>query len=637
MAGMPGVTPNMVTQPEPSGPAVPSEYAPSVSYGENTPNPVAEEVSSPGAQAAPTAAGGEASPMPAKPGAANFSLGSPVQPDKSGPGVDLNGANISTDPSNLPPAHKRAHALGTFFSALAGPQGTPGSFFRNILAGALTGAAAGAEAKMGGGVGSFAVGAGAQMKEQQRQQQQEFENQMKTKQEAREQTAFETEQQVRKGTIAMNNMQTLRLNNLIQGESAERHENEAKAGRAQIQSYVEAHIDPEAKDIPVSQKTRFIKDHPGSGSWDWEHTGVKYGTDAEGNSTYEETLTAYDPKKPVPISQATYNQWKADGVFDRYPEWADQAKPGKVIKAIDFVNLKGKAEGVRADNLTRNKEDLGIKEMQAHIDEARAAIEAHHATAQHERAETANITEEKTAWDHLQAAGNDPTKSPMTARDRSVLARASRATMQDTLTAMKVAQKDADSGDPEAKATLKSLWATYNTLQKLSNFGGQDDPNKAAADLIKNSTKGPLDPATVKEGLVKNGVSEADQAQVFGYLGLMMPTAPITAAQQVKNDTLAGSPAVAKYIGAADQSEALDLLEKDRKDKSKKMSNETYSQLAGIISEHYGKTREAQQKEKEQEEAQQAEIDRRRRIAQIPKGQENFYSSQGYYNMPVIP
>ena len=183
MAGMPGDTPNMVTQPEPSGSTVPPEYAPSTSYGQepqpspgqNVPNPIAAEVSS---VSPPQSNSGTGADLNNEDMAANYGHGRGA----TVPGVAGGGMPFA-DPSQLSAPHKRAHSLGTIFSAISGPQGTPGSFWRNILAGALTGAAAGAEAKMGGGVGSFAVGAGAQIKEMQaqkerdqKQQQQEIEN-----------------------------------------------------------------------------------------------------------------------------------------------------------------------------------------------------------------------------------------------------------------------------------------------------------------------------------------------------------------------------------------------------------------------------------------------------------------------------
>ena len=374
-------------------------------------------------------------------------------------------------------------------------QNSPGFFFRSLLAGVLAGAASGA----GHGVAGAGMGwnAATEMQDKQKaeahaQAQEQWQNQRQVTEDAQKATAATSEELVRKSTIAANNANTLRLNGLIQGESADRHEKEAAAGRAQIQSYVDAGIDPVVKNIPVSQFDQYVKDHPGSSAYDWEHTGVHYGTDAQGNPIYEETLTAYDPKGKIPVSKATYDQWEKDGVFDRYPEYKDILKPGKTVDATTYVNIKGKAELVRADNLTRNKESLGLQELQAHIDEANSARKAHNAaanesglSAEEKRMEINRKKEEDAAWDALAAAGNDPGKLK-DAHQKTIIARSVQPLMAETLNAIKVATAANDT------AELADLWGEYHAYQKLASLGTEaPDPRIPAGALIAvNPTTG---------------------------------------------------------------------------------------------------------------------------------------------------
>jgi hypothetical protein len=258
-------------------------------------------------------------------------------------------------------------------------QNTAGQLFRSILSGAIMGMASGAQAKMGGGIGSFAVGAGAaqQQQEQQRdklqaESQQQFQNQQAQEREKRAQAAASSEETLRKAQIALSNVETLRMNQTMQGESFELHQKMADAGKAQIQSYVDAGMTPVAKDIPESEQTQYIADHPGSTTLDWELTGTKLTVGPDGKPAYEGVYTAYDPKGKVNVSTATYDQWKKDGVFDRFPEYGAVLKDNKQLTASQFVSIKRDADKVRADNLTRQLQDLGVKKVQVEIDKDNA-------------------------------------------------------------------------------------------------------------------------------------------------------------------------------------------------------------------------------------------------------------------------
>jgi len=72
-----------------------------------------------------------------------------------------------------------------------------------------------------------------------------------------------------------------------------------------------------------------------------------------------------------------------------------------------------------------------------------------------------------TAWSHLAAAGNDPSKDPMTAQDRVTIARNAQPLIQDSLNAIKTA-----AADPSQQDQLPQLWDTYHSLARLAQLGG---------------------------------------------------------------------------------------------------------------------------------------------------------------------
>lgn len=255
---------------------------------------------------------------------------------------------------------------------------TPGSLFRSILAGAILGGSAATEAhnqnpQMGGAAGATVGGAAGiknnvQMDQlNRRNAQQQFENQQAAEREQREASESDTHQKLFKAQIAESNLQQLRLNQLIQGTSFDQHRAIAVAGQAQSKPYLDAGIAPAVDNLPESEFTQYLRDHPGSSSLDWEHTGVKTVIAPDGTPHFENTLTAFDPKGPVTISKATHDQWEKDGVFKRFPEYDNATQPGKTLTAQQFIAVKRNADMVRADALTRKKEELANQETEARI------------------------------------------------------------------------------------------------------------------------------------------------------------------------------------------------------------------------------------------------------------------------------
>lgn len=251
------------------------------------------------------------------------------------------------------------------------------------MAGAILGAGAGASnAQNDAGSGWSAAGRGAaaayQGQQQQQQQraaeaQKQWENQRQANQDSQEEI-------LRKAQIAHENAATLQLNAATQGADLDTHQKVAAMGKASVADFKAAGVQPVVDGLSESEMTQYVQDHPGSGSLDWVHTGVKLSTvkDANGNEVphYEYTLSAYDPNAKVPVSQATYDEWKKNGLFDRYPEYDSILKNGnKTLTVAQYTGIKGDAEKVAADNYTKQKNDLDLKKDQAAInaDNARTA------------------------------------------------------------------------------------------------------------------------------------------------------------------------------------------------------------------------------------------------------------------------
>jgi hypothetical protein len=357
-------------------------------------------------------------------------------------------------------------------------QNKPGQFFRNILAGAMLGAGAGANGENAGsgwsaaGRGASAAQQGQQQAQQrgQQQAQQQWQNQLAANKEKREQAAAATEEQVRKAQMAQANAETLRTNILAQGASWQQHQEIANADKDRISSYEKAGVKPLFNDIGESEANDYLKNHPGASSLDWRHTGVKTVLDKDGHPSFEFTLSAYDPKTPVPLSKGTVNQWKEDGLFKYHPEYQDILKEGKSLSVGQFQSMDQMARGFANNDYAQNKGKLELGELQAKIDEAHAAVKAHMATASEAGL---NIAEKKQAladkkstdeaWDALAKVGNDPDKLT-NAHQRTLIARSVQPLMTEILQGIKAATAEDD------KPTQADLWGKYKAYQKLASL-----------------------------------------------------------------------------------------------------------------------------------------------------------------------
>jgi hypothetical protein len=435
-------------------------------------------------------------------------------------------------------------------------QNKPGDLFRSILAGAIMGGAAGAEGPDAAGSGWSAAGRGAgaaragQQQAQQQaaaQAQQQWQNQLTAQKEQREQTGFDTEQQVRKAQIAQANAETLRTNMMTQGESFKMHQDVANADKDRISTFVNAGVKPTFEDIPESQMADIMKNSPGASTLDWRHTGVKLGPpDANGNPTYEYTLSAYDPKASAPLSAATIDQWKQDGLFKYHPEYADVAKAGKVLTVDQFTALDKQAQNYSNQTLAKTTSDLKIKQDQAAINKDNAQTAEAYASASKDREETAQAALGKTQAEQFNNALEDLNKA---GGDFSKLKPSSRVVIAESMTKMvptlnteykNLMASNDPADEQQARGVLSQIQnlTTLGTraLTGVTSEGKPADPIQATADLLKGKT-----PQEVSTYLAKSPIPADAQAKIWAALKLAPPKGYTPPAVQAGQNIVRGA------------------------------------------------------------------------------------------------
>lgn len=318
-------------------------------------------------------------------------------------------------PANAPAQHIAAHdtMLGRAFKILSGHttqyhvdpttgqtvatpvQNKPGQFFRNIVAGALLGGAAGGEAGAkdeGSPAGAVVAGGAAvinrnQMLDKERFQraQQEYANELKTNQEQRAQKEFQNEQTLFKAQMANTNLEQYKLHLSLAGESWKLHQQEALAGKAMAQVYTDAGVTP-TQTMPESEVQSFIEHHPGAAT---EYSFITTGTQVTGHDpktglpTYESTISLF-PKDQNPnlkkysVTPSLIKQLKTDHMDQYYPDLFNNLKPGTKISGSQFAAIRKFDTQLRTENLNQQKIQTGVQANEAKI----AAYKAEAARAQ---------------------------------------------------------------------------------------------------------------------------------------------------------------------------------------------------------------------------------------------------------------
>jgi hypothetical protein len=278
-------------------------------------------------------------------------------------------------------------------------------FARNLVGGLLMGGAMGQEAAAAHGgspLAGFLAGANGAVQRNQQQDQQaraQAVQQMKQQQDAQKDQQDQQESVDRdalaKAQIAHSNLTTLQLNQTMQRQGYEDHARLAQAGKANVQPFVDAGLKPIFENIPESKMQETIQNYPGASALDWTHTGVMDASDLskatgldveqtgehqvqgpDGQTHWESTFTAFDPKGEVPLSGQTLTQWKQDGFLDTLgANGKDVLKPDMPIPANQYIALKNAHEKfqLQTEQTRQQKQkvamdaaDLAAKQALAH-------------------------------------------------------------------------------------------------------------------------------------------------------------------------------------------------------------------------------------------------------------------------------
>lgn len=277
-------------------------------------------------------------------------------------------------------------------------QNTPGQFFKNVVAAALVGGAAGAEGGRqteGSPLAATARGGQAVInrnqqldQEQLNRAQEQYKNQLVAQQNQREQAeaqrqaqGFQTEEQLRKAQIAQANAETYRTNVLTQGSDWTTHNDIAKAGQQHFADYKDAGLKPILEDVPESEMENLIKSRPGTSSTlDGEATGVKTTLGPDGQPHFEYTYSVYDPHGKIPVSKGTLDLWQQD-LGKSYPDLLANIKPGRELDATQYIGLKRLNTKLHNDEIDRLGSDADLLKKQGKDPESQARIKELNAEA----------------------------------------------------------------------------------------------------------------------------------------------------------------------------------------------------------------------------------------------------------------
>jgi hypothetical protein len=373
-----------------------------------------------------------------------------------------------------------------------------------------------------------AAGAGASQRQSQenddrarQQAQQQYQNELTAKREKREEDSQASEENVRKATIAMQQAQTARLVMDAQGQSYAYHRQIAEDGKAKISPYVAAHIAPQVEDIPETQVQKYIADHPGSGNWDWEPTGVKTVQNPDGSIDHHLVMSAYDPKVKVPVTKEFLKLMK-DADMDKYdPNLFKVLKEGKELSPTEFSVVKGQYETASANKRTENKEKLQESEIKLHITELNKSI----AKMNEDEVDKKAVKGAGEKWNKLVEGGmsSQDAFSKLAPNDQRLLSESFTPLLKNIDSAIAPLLKSVEDGTagPAAKTELEELSQQRDAIVRLSTSSivkpkaeeslkppqaGAAIPSDIAEKYLKRSGG---DPAKAREMATKDGWTTA--------------------------------------------------------------------------------------------------------------------------------
>lgn len=249
---------------------------------------------------------------------------------------------------------------------------TPGSLFRNILAGAIIGGAAGSHARgpSGGFLPGLAMGGEAAMQhdrdmntERYNRARQGIKDQQEQEKLDLERQEADTRQKLANAQMALTNSEVVKNFQLIQGSSYELHDKMVKDFAPEVEAYTLAGIKPVATGLKESEAQQWVKDHPGVSSMRPVATGIVPYTDKNGTKTFETTFSLY-PNKGISLTKNLIDQMNKNGMNDMYPGWSEHIQPGSPSANYDAVQWS---------TLMQQYHDAMGKHLQQQVEEAKIA------------------------------------------------------------------------------------------------------------------------------------------------------------------------------------------------------------------------------------------------------------------------
>jgi hypothetical protein len=441
-----------------------------------------------------------------------------------------------------PPQVQEAHhnLLGRAFYAIADPQSGTGSpaqrLFKNILAGAMIGAAHGGNSGSGwqaaaNGMNAVQANNQRQAEIQRQQQQQKFENDLRMKQEDRAQQSFESEQTYRKAQLELNNIETLRTAMQLQNASYTMHQQAATDDAARVSSYDLSGVKPTFLDIPETDVLQYKMEHPGL---DWRVTGVKTVDDGKGHPYYVSTYSAYNPKSEMKIAPATIQQWDKDGLFKFHPEYKEWVTNHQNNLSWDqFNHLDRMAQGYSSTTRAQQLQDLDVEEKKARIQEAKASVskdaeELNNAKLEGQLKQRAidQITNQQAALKTIDENGGDISKvtDPKQRRALSDYATGQIDDLYKQYHELDDVEKSSPTGEGSRILNNINSWRKWQIAS--ARDGGGSDPNTAglssdAAQAFSDATAAAPDFSSAKLGVANipdTKLSDADRSALLKAL-----------------------------------------------------------------------------------------------------------------------
>lgn len=471
---------------------------------------------------------------PAPPQTQSVQLPAQVDPNTSPAQRALGGAYNAPNAPNAPqpqvhPLVASAAKTGLGWHALmgshgeVGPNGTvvqapnkPGDLFRSILAGAIMGASTGAQARMGGGVGSFAVGAGAA----QQQAQQEKEKLQQQSQQSQQKLLMQAQ-------IENMNSETAARHHTTDLQNKEYHDKHNAASQAMIDGLtaaggvapvdgkiaetvtvpdlVKAYTkDPTIRQAPSGYMRHFIDTTDSSEvTFNGDHWVKADGTPE--NMTDNSTIKVIDvPANAMstkrPLSGKDLNKISGQTMFD--PEKTYQVAPID-MDAMNTTRLKNENEKARTDQAERQIK-VGQRANELEADRQR------HAEFDAQRAPIAAKKESLQA--QLKALDNDLAATP-----------ADKQALKDQIAEQDQSLQDlADQEYPKTgKGKTTTVPAPKSDPKVLAALQGIPGVNPAAAAKVAA-----MKPEEIKAFLVTANIPADKKAAVYAALGETPPPAP---------------------------------------------------------------------------------------------------------------